>query len=1200
MSILQNLPKSLIETYDRLLDKIEAAERRTIIKKMFEWIICARQPLLVDELREGISFTLEDDLWDQTKVVTNFARLLRACGNLVVVDTFDETINKPIRYVKKTRFVQLAHYTLQQYLLLPKEGRFHFNLNEANVMVGEVCVAYLNFSNFNSQLVRFKDNTNTDMVNWSRLAGREVLLPSDLPGRRAIQVLKTLRSADTTSMEIDMIRHIPRPKREPELATFNLVSYISTHWLWHTIHFNSEASADTMANTRVARRDDLFRDLVLHKELLFKFRPWDAVKSSNEHLTYIAILGWSFMANHQYLIDMASQQFDQNEPVTVVQQAWEWLLADGCNGFLNGYISKLMVDRLESFSEDSYSMEQPEIAWLYSRLLCACRKGHLDVIRELGLEISQVDSGIIKHMLIEAAASGQLPVVSYLLSIVDHSESVLCAAWKAQYLNALERAVLSGHPRVVIFLKERGYKVASLFIHADSYFDLVDSAVDQDEPEVLQCLFLVTNKTRGEPGIDAYIPDNQATDDFPLSNRRGTLAFLKAVENGSLRVVEVMLEYGVDPDMHDARGYTALIVAITTSQEAIVEILLAYKCHTGNTAAGMPLAVAASMGNLAIAKLLLNSGAEVFADTLSNPRSSAMVSLIGNEPHQLDGDPGFGDLCLCPTPLFMACYHGHREMVQMLLNNGAAPEFPSPMALTHIYRSSGPNLNPVRHVDLFLHNVGTAEVANHVIWYWEKEENSAWQYPLTAALLQGHADIVHLLVEAGVQPPLSSISRSLPLSGQSLLQEFKTLDATELLKKMGPGLAHSLEKKVFTNIATGLSQITTISVNYFEDLFDYLETLIATGVPVEEAELEGKPILVSAMENNQHKLVNRILQQTPTDSLHSSLVNSVKNNMPSLIPALLRAGATISRKDDNGVYIPDQSLVHAALTGDCSLHDALFEAITAAALCSVTSNPEVSLEESSRSRETLRLIVICILREMDEQILQASWYCDILQHLARRDGSCSNLISTLFNHAALFPGGRPLMNGFLFAAIKMEDCDLVMLLCAKGVDVNAEFPNDTNHLIRAVKRRSSLEMIRTLLALGADPNATDESGVSAIHIAAEYYGELNLVRYLITNDQSAPTDSRQQALNLCAAAGREETWRELTGLDLHQTNDTFFPSYLVARGQYLLNAPCNIIPGIFELAYNMEVPLLNASNRVQWLLATSCQVAGVPGPIEVG
>jgi ankyrin repeat protein len=1172
MAVLRNLPKSLIETYDRLLNKIEAADRRTIIKKMFEWIICARQPLLVDELREGISFTLEDDLWDQAKIMTNFARLLRACGNLVVVDTFEEQIDKPFKSVKKTRFVQLAHYTLQQYLLLRKEGRFHFNMNEANAMVGEVCVAYLSFNNFNSQLVRFKENTNTDMVNWSRLAGQGAILPSDLPGRRAVQMWKALRSADTTSMEINMVRHIPRLKREPELAAFNLVSYISTHWLWHTIHFKSENSADIISHRRIARRDDLFRDLILHKHLLFKFRPWEAVNSSNGHLTYIAILGWGFAANHQYLIEIASQRFDQNEPVTVVQQAWEWLLAHGCNGFLNGHISKAMVDQLEAFSEDSYSMEQPELAWLYSRLLCACRKGHLDVIRDLDLGISQVDPSIIKYMLIEAAASGQLPVVSYLQSILDPSESVLSAAWKGQYLNALERAVLGGHPQVVMFLKEQGYKISNLFIHVYSYFELVDSAVDQDKPEVLRCLFLVTDKTRSGPGIDEHIPDNQAADKFTLTDRRGTVAFFRAIENGSLRVVQAMLEYGVYPDMHDERGYTALIAAITTSQEAIVQILLSYNCHTGNTAAGMPLTVAASMGNLAIAKLLLHSGAEVFADKLSNPRSSAMVSLIGNEPHELDGNPGFGDLCICPTPLFMACYHGHREMVQMLLKNGAAPDFPSVMALTHIYRSSGESANPVRHVDLFLHNIGTAKVANHVIWYWEKEQNSTWQYPLTAALLQGHEDIVQLLVEAGVQPPLSSTCRSGPLSGQSLLREFKTLHASELLKQMGPGLTHSLEKEIFTNIATGLSYFTTISVNYFEDLFAYVETLIAAGVPVNEAELDGKPILIFALENNQHMLVKRVLQQMPADALHSSLVSSVKNNMPSLIPALLRAGATISRQDDNGVDIPNQSLIHAAVMGDSFLYDALIEATMVATLCSVTSNPRVSFEESSRSRENLQRIIICILLEMSEETPQASWYCDILQHLARRDGNFGSLLSALFNLTATFPNGRPLMNGFLFAAIEKEDCDLVMLLCDKGADVNAEFPDDTNHLIRAVKRARSPEMIRTLLALGADPDITDASGVSAIQIATEYYGELDPVWCLLTNNQSAQTDGRQQVLDLCVAEGLEATWRVITGLDLHETlylDDTCFPSYLMARGQYLLNAPCNIIPGIFELAHEV-------------------------------
>lgn len=183
------------------------------------------------------------------------------------------------------------------------------------------------------------------------------------------------------------------------------------------------------------------------------------------------------------------------------------------------------------------------------------------------------------------------------------------------------------------------------------------------------------------------------------------------------------------------------------------------------------------------------------------------------------------------------------------------------------------------------------------------------------------------------------------------------------------------------------------------------------------------------MENKQHILVKRVLQQMPADALQNSLVSSVKNNMPSLIPALLRAGVTISRQDVSGVDIPNQSLIHAALMGDSFLYDALTETTMVATLCSVTSNPRISLEESSRSRENLQRIIICILLEMSEETSQASWYCDILQHLARRDGHCGSLPSALFNLTATFPNGRPLMDGFLFAAIEEEDCDLVMLLC---------------------------------------------------------------------------------------------------------------------------------------------------------------------------
>lgn len=85
-AVLQHLPRSLSETYDRLFAKIEGAERRQYIERILRWLIAARQPLHVDELLEGIAFTLEDTSWDREKIPNDFKRLVRACSNLVVVD----------------------------------------------------------------------------------------------------------------------------------------------------------------------------------------------------------------------------------------------------------------------------------------------------------------------------------------------------------------------------------------------------------------------------------------------------------------------------------------------------------------------------------------------------------------------------------------------------------------------------------------------------------------------------------------------------------------------------------------------------------------------------------------------------------------------------------------------------------------------------------------------------------------------------------------------------------------------------------------------------------------------------------------------------------------------------------------------------------------------------------------------------------
>jgi hypothetical protein len=59
---------------------------------MFKWLVVARRPLSVDEVKEGIAFTLDDQEWDRQKIPSDLKRLIRACGNLVIVETDSQIV----------------------------------------------------------------------------------------------------------------------------------------------------------------------------------------------------------------------------------------------------------------------------------------------------------------------------------------------------------------------------------------------------------------------------------------------------------------------------------------------------------------------------------------------------------------------------------------------------------------------------------------------------------------------------------------------------------------------------------------------------------------------------------------------------------------------------------------------------------------------------------------------------------------------------------------------------------------------------------------------------------------------------------------------------------------------------------------------------------------------------------------------------
>jgi hypothetical protein len=99
-------------------------------------------------------------------------------------------------------------------------------------MAGEFCIAYLNFLNFDSQIMRFKENTNTDIAALNKIANKGALISSDNPGHSAVQFWNTFRHRDT-KINMDLTRILPKKSPVHNFSSFEFLSYIVSHWLWH-------------------------------------------------------------------------------------------------------------------------------------------------------------------------------------------------------------------------------------------------------------------------------------------------------------------------------------------------------------------------------------------------------------------------------------------------------------------------------------------------------------------------------------------------------------------------------------------------------------------------------------------------------------------------------------------------------------------------------------------------------------------------------------------------------------------------------------------------------------------------------------------------------------------------------------------------------------------------------------------------------
>ncbi|KAF5700342.1 nacht domain-containing protein [Fusarium mundagurra] len=331
----------------------------------------------------------------------------------------------------ETKTVHFIHTCIQQFFLTASEkpafSDFHVRIEEADRHIGDICVTYLNFSDFNTTLVQVRprlppiapneicQNALRNEWSWPRL----LRLSQKVRGhkRRAADIDATIASctrvSDTTVQEMIILDH-------PFLA------YASAHWLSHSVHFDKVQSQTWR----------------LWKKMLTCGHELAASPVSEEHHQNIdkALVLWATHNKHSallYVVAASTELIEQFHPIL-----FDYVLQESD--------VKLLHRILDTKTWDS----------TLDSLFCdAAHTGRLEIVKtlfEAGVDTNAYGSLPRQRHglpLIEAAAKDQIEVIKYLLQKGANPD-----LQTASYYRAFELAALLGG--------SKGFQACKLFIDA--------------------------------------------------------------------------------------------------------------------------------------------------------------------------------------------------------------------------------------------------------------------------------------------------------------------------------------------------------------------------------------------------------------------------------------------------------------------------------------------------------------------------------------------------------------------------------------------------------------------------------------------------------------------------------------------------------------------------------------------------------------
>lgn len=157
---LDLLPESLTETYERILSTIEGRENVKRLRTLLCWLLHARRPLRIKELRETVGINVnEEPYFDPRKRLNQRPKILDHCTFLIVADQDSDVDDMFAVDVdnfqpssgptwQDTSVLRLAHSSVVQFLeqdekLSDHSRQFSATKSEGHSLIAQSCLAYI-------------------------------------------------------------------------------------------------------------------------------------------------------------------------------------------------------------------------------------------------------------------------------------------------------------------------------------------------------------------------------------------------------------------------------------------------------------------------------------------------------------------------------------------------------------------------------------------------------------------------------------------------------------------------------------------------------------------------------------------------------------------------------------------------------------------------------------------------------------------------------------------------------------------------------------------------------------------------------------------------------------------------------------------------------------------------------------------------